>query len=106
METGQRYIARDGLSRLVADAAPGWRNRVAASSLQDSQPIRGPGDPHPDAHRRNADCGDPEGTAAHRVASGSAYRRRTAVQQLDGAVSLFTIRTTGWRASQISGLGP
>src|SRR5579859_5391732 len=100
METGQRCITRDGLSRLVADAAPGWRNRVTASSFQDSQPICGAGDSHPDAHRRNADCVDLEGTAAYRVAAGSAYRRRIAVQQLDGAVSLFKVRTTGWRAPQ------
>src|SRR5207249_4355318 len=49
-------------------------------------------------------AGRSPGTPANRTATGAANRRRTAIQQSDGAASLFKVRTTSWGALEISGL--
>src|SRR5713226_9761527 len=105
VETGQRRFARYGLPRLVAYAAPGRRDRITAHPLPNSQPLRPAGNSRTDADRHDADRRRPQGTPAGRVATGAAHGRRVAVQQPDGAVSLFKIRTTGGGAPEISGLG-
>src|SRR5258708_7463345 len=105
VETGQRRFARYGVPRLVAHAAPGWRDRITAHPLPNSQSLRPAGNSRTDADRHDADRRRPQGTPAGRVATGAAHGRRAAVQQPDGAASLFKIRTTGGGASEISGLG-
>src|SRR2546430_2217169 len=52
----------------------GRRDRVTAHPLQDPQPFRPAGNSRTDAHRHDADCRRPQGTPAHRVATGAAHR--------------------------------
>src|SRR5258706_3898061 len=105
VETSQRRFARYGLPRLVAHAAPGRRDPITAHPLPNSQPLCPAGNSRTDADRHDADRRRPPGTPAGRVATGAAHGRRAAVQQPDGAASLFKIRTTGAGAPEISGLG-
>src|SRR6266542_2675113 len=95
VETGQRRLARHGLPRLVAHAAPGRRDRVTAHPLSNAESVRQPRSSSADAHRYDARHRAAQRTSACRVAAGAAHRRRTAVQQSDGAQSLPGLRAAG-----------